>query len=220
MKWADTFSDTVAGPESVHTNLNHILKKPASYSTNPHVNCIIWVTISPTKHKALYQLSTYIQCHRDGLCMFNPLARCWFTDILCMLLLACPPRSRSTIFNSVKPRLAAQSLQNHIHTPRHLSMAPRLGRLSPPWGRQATFLLDDSSDKRLVQLHDRLPQGSQSSRSEASSIEKRSSVGQLNTNAHTYMCLPYGHVTNGDLSAALVGEDRWVEWRLFHSSSH
>ncbi len=24
---------------------------------------------------------------------------------------------------------------------------------------------------------------------------------------HTYMYLPYGHVTNSDLSAALVGED-------------
>ncbi len=40
------------------------------------------------------------------------------------------------------------------------------------------------------------------------------SAGQLNTNTHTYMYLPYGHVTNGDLSAALVGEDGWVEWRL------
>ncbi len=37
-------------------------------------------------------------------------------------------------------------------------MAPRV---SSAWERQATFLSDDSSDKRLVQLHDGLAQGSQ-----------------------------------------------------------
>ncbi len=31
---------------------------------------------------------------------------------------------------------------------------------------------------------------------------------QLNTNAHTYMYLPNGHVTNGDLFASLVGQDK------------
>ncbi len=73
-------------------------------------------------------------------------------------------------------QLAAQSLQIPTHVPRlwlealyallwtrrrHPSMARRLGRVSPPRERQATFLSDDSSDKRLVQLHDRLLLGSQ-----------------------------------------------------------
>ncbi len=40
-------------------------------------------------------------------------------------------------------------------------MATRLGRVSPPRERQATLLSDDGSDKRLVQLHDRPPRGSQ-----------------------------------------------------------
>ncbi len=53
------------------------VKKPGSYSINPHAvaSCGVIrlerITISPTKHKALQQLFTYIQYHRDGLCMFN-----------------------------------------------------------------------------------------------------------------------------------------------------
>ncbi len=81
-------------------------------------------------------------------------------------------------FTLDKHTLAARSLQYHIHAPRlwlealyallqtqrrHPSMVRRLGRVSTPWERQATFLSDDSSDKRLVQLHDRLPRGSQAS---------------------------------------------------------
>ncbi len=40
-------------------------------------------------------------------------------------------------------------------------MGRRLGHVSTPSERQATFLSDDSSDQRLVQLHERLPRGSQ-----------------------------------------------------------
>ncbi len=83
-------------------------------------------------------------------------------------------------------------------------MAPRLGRISPPREWQATFLSDDSSDKRLIQLHDRLPRGSEAAWRRSRLMN---GAGQLNTNTHTYMYLPYGHVTNGDLSATLVGED-------------
>ncbi len=90
-------------------------------------------------------------------------------------------------------------------------MASRLGRDSLPRERQATFLSDDSSDKTLVQLHDRLPPGGQvawrCSRLRSVVHEYTISAGQLNTSTHTYMYLPYGHVTNGDLSATPVGED-------------
>ncbi len=79
-------------------------------------------------------------------------------------------------FTLAKHTLAARSLQNHTHAPRlwlealyallrtrrrRPSMAPRLGRVFPPRERAATFLSDDNSNKRLVQLHDRLPRGSQ-----------------------------------------------------------
>ncbi len=65
-------------------------------------------------------------------------------------------------FTLAKHRLAARSFQNPTLVPhlwlealyallwtqrRHLSMAPRLGRVSPSWERQATFLLGDSSEK-------------------------------------------------------------------------
>ncbi len=44
----------------------------------------------------------------------------------------------------------------------------------------------------------------ESSRLEAFSIEKCTiNTGQLNTNTHTYMYLPYGHVTNGDFPPLL-----------------
>ncbi len=126
-------------------------------------------------------------------------------------------------YTLAKHTLAAQSLQNPTHVPRlwlealyallrtrrrHPSMARRLGRVSPPRERQATVLSDDSSDKRLVQLHDRLPWGSQAAwrRSRFRNVG-HDQRGALNTNTHTYMYLPYGHVTNGDLSAALERED-------------
>ncbi len=79
-------------------------------------------------------------------------------------------------YTLAKHTLAARSLLNHTHAPRlwlealyallrtrrrHPSMARRLCRVSMPRERQAAFLSDDSSDKRLVQLHDRLPRGSQ-----------------------------------------------------------
>ncbi len=79
-------------------------------------------------------------------------------------------------YTLAKHSLAARSLPNPTHVPRlwlealyallrtrrwHPSMARRLGRVSPPREQQATFLSDDSSDKRLVQLHGRLLCGSQ-----------------------------------------------------------
>ncbi len=88
------------------------------------------------------------------------------------------------------------------------TLAPQLGCVSSPWERQATFLSDNSS----IQLYKR-------GAWRYSQLRKVVDDQQLNTNTHTYMYFPYGHVTDDDLSAALVGEDRWVEWRLFYSSS-
>ncbi len=91
---------------------------------------------------------------------------------------------------------------------RHPSMAPRLGRISPPRERQATFLSDDSSDKRLVQLHDRLPRGSVAAwrRSRLRNVvhDRRGAV----EHKHTYI-----HVLT------LWARDQWRPFRLFHSSS-
>ncbi len=74
--------------------------------------------------------------------------------------------------------------------------------------RAATFLSDDSSEKRLVQLHDRLPRGSQAAWRRSRLINVADDQCGAVEHKHTYIhVLPHGHVTNGDLSAALVGED-------------
>ncbi len=80
-------------------------------------------------------------------------------------------------------------------------MAPQLGRTSPPREQQATFLSDDSSDIRLVQLHDRLLRGSQAAygRSRLRNIvhDQREAV------EHTYI-----HVLT------LWAHDQWQPFRL------
>ncbi len=74
-------------------------------------------------------------------------------------------------------------------------MAPRLGCISPPRERAATFLLDDSSSERLVQLHDRLPRGSQAawrrSRSRNVVDDQRGAVEHKHTYIHVHV-LSYG----------------------------
>ncbi len=106
-------------------------------------------------------------------------------------------------FTLAKLTVAARSLQNHTHAPRlwlealyallrrrrrHRSMARRLGRVSPPRERQATFLSDDSSEKSLVQLHDRLPRGSQAAwrRSRLRNVahDQRGAVEHKHTSIH------------------------------------
>ncbi len=97
---------------------------------------------------------------------------------------------------------------------RHPLMAPRLGHIFPPREWQATFLSDDSSNKRLVQLHNRLPRDSQAAwrRSRLRNVvnDQCGAVEHKHTYIHVHVLTP-----NGDLSAALMEEDRWVECRLF-----
>ncbi len=103
-------------------------------------------------------------------------------------------------FTLAKHTLAARSIQNHTHVPRlwlkalyallrtrrrHPSMARRLCRVSTPWERQATFLSDDSSNKRLVQLHDRLPRGSQAAWRRSRSTNVVHDRGWTQTHIHT-----------------------------------
>ncbi len=87
-------------------------------------------------------------------------------------------------------------------------MAPRLGRVSSSRERAATFLSDDSSDKRLVQLHDRLPRGSQAAwrRSRLRNVvdDQRGAVEHKHTYIHV---LTLWARDQWRLSAALVGED-------------
>ncbi len=138
-------------------------------------------------------------------------------------------------FKLAKHTLAARSIQNHTHAQRlwvkalyallrarrrHPSMARRLCRVSTPWERQATFLSVDSSNKRLVQLHDRLPRGSQAAwrRSRLRNVghDQRGPVEHKHTYIHV---LTIRARDQWRLSAALVGEDGWVERWLFNSSS-
>ncbi len=121
-------------------------------------------------------------------------------------------------YTLAKHTLAARSLQNPTHVTRlwlealyallrtrrrHPSMARRLGRVSPPRERQATFLSIDSSDKRLVQLHDRLLRGSQAAwrRSRLRNVahDQREAV----EHKHTYI-----HVLT------LWARDQWRPFRL------
>ncbi len=85
-------------------------------------------------------------------------------------------------------------------------MTPRLGRVSPPRQWQATFLSYDSSDKTLVQLHDRLLRGSQTawrrSRLRNTVDNQRRAVEHKQ---HTY--IPVLTLWAHHLSAILVGED-------------
>ncbi len=125
-------------------------------------------------------------------------------------------------FTLAKHTLATRSLTNSTHAPclwlealytllrtrrRHPSMAPRLGRVSLPWEWQATFLPVDSSDKRLIQLHDRLPRGSQAAwrRSRIRNVvhDQRGAV----EHKHTYI-----HVLT------LWTRDQWQPFRRFWGS--
>ncbi len=87
-------------------------------------------------------------------------------------------------------------------------MAPRLGRVSSPRERAATFLSDDSSDKGLVQLYDRLPWGSQAAwrRSRLRNVvdDQREAVEHKHTYIHVLTLWAHDQWR---LSATLVGED-------------
>ncbi len=101
--------------------------------------------------------------------------------------------ARSLLNPTLVPHLELYALYALLRTRRwHQSMAPRLGRVSPSREWQATFLSDDSSDKRLVQLHDRLPRGSQATwgRSRLRNVVHDQREAVMNTNTHTYMYLP------------------------------
>ncbi len=131
-------------------------------------------------------------------------------------------------FTLAKHTSAARSLQNPTHAPRlwlealyallqtrrrHPSMAPRV---SQPWEWAATFLLDDSSDKRLVQLHDRLPRGSQAAWRRSRLRNVVDDQREVVEHKHTYIhVLTLWARDQWQLSSALVREDGRVEWQLF-----